>query len=86
MAIKAEVMTEYGEERELYIRLNSVSSSNHGIESEALFRGFASKEAFNDGKRYMFEERVMFNADVSLPLWNQAYSVLKEKYPNHDDV
>lgn len=76
MAIKATVTTPHGEERELYIRLNNVESSNHGVASHALFRGFLSKEAFESGAHFLWEREVEFRADVSLPLWPQAYAAL----------
>lgn len=77
MAILATVKTMYGEERELYIRLNSLESSNHGVATSALFRGFLNQTAFEDGVHYMWEQSVEFVADVSLPLWEQAYGELK---------
>lgn len=77
MAIKATVQTTYGEDRELYIRLNNVEVSNHGVESRALFRGFLSEEAFNSGKQYLWEHTVEFTPEVSKPLWEQAYRALK---------
>lgn len=77
MAIQATVATEYGEDRSLYIRLNNLESSNHGVASKAKFRGFLSQETFADGKHYLWERDIEFVADVSLPLWPQAYEVLK---------
>jgi len=79
MAILATVTTEHGEDRELYIRLNNMNASNHGVYAKATFRGFASKAAFDEGKRYMYEHVVGFMADVSKPLWEQAYSELKKE-------
>jgi len=79
MAILATVTTEHGEERELYIRLNNMNSSNHGVHSKATFRGFASKASFDEGKRYMYEHEIGFMADVSMPLWEQAYYELKKE-------
>jgi len=77
MAIKAKVETAHGEERELYIRLNNLEASNHGVTSRALFRGFVSEQAFNAGKQYLWEHTVEFTPDVSKPLWEQAYRALK---------
>lgn len=76
MAIKATVPTQFGEDREVYIRLNNVEASNHGATSLALFRGFLSKEAFNAGAHYVWEKWVEFTPDVSQPLWHQAYAAL----------
>lgn len=78
MAILQTVETMFGEEKELYIRVNSVEVSNHGVKASALLRGFASKEAFEDKKHYMYEETIEFDADVSGNLWEQAYSVFCE--------
>jgi len=77
MGIKGTVNTEFGETRELYIRLNNVEANNHGAGSYALFRGFLSKESFESGGKYMWEQRVSFHPDVSLPIWEQAYDHLK---------
>lgn len=77
MAIKAIVNTTYGESRELYIRLNNVEASNHGVASSAIFRGFISQDAFQDGAHYVWEHTVDFIADVSRPIWEQAYLELK---------
>lgn len=78
MAILATVKTEYGEERNLYIRLNNIEASNHGVPCHVKFRGFLSKEAFDNGSRYLWEKDIEFLANVNLPLWAQAYKALKE--------
>lgn len=78
MAIKATVTTLYGEQREVYIRLNSIEASNHGWPSHALFRGFLSKEAFKAGSHYVWEKEIQFAPDVSQPIWQQAYASLIE--------
>lgn len=77
MAITAEVSTIHGEQRRLYIRLNNIETSNHGVQSVAKFRGFISRDDFLDGAHYMWEVDIFFSADVSLPLWSQAYDHLK---------
>lgn len=78
MAILATVETTYGEERSLYIRLNNFEQlANHAVAAEARFRGFVSREAFEAGKAYVFERIVTFDADVSEPVWAQAYDALK---------
>lgn len=76
MATLQTVQTLYGEARELYIRLNNVEVSNHGVTSWAKFRGFASEEAFQNGGKYLWEEDIEFTADVSEPIWPQAYAAL----------
>lgn len=79
MAIKATITTQFGEDREVYIRLNNVEASNHGSPAQALFRGFLSQEAFESGAHYVWEGSVKFVADVSQPLWPQAYGALVER-------
>lgn len=86
MAIKATITTQYGEDRELYIRLNNVEASNHGAASRALFRGFISKEKFEGGANYLWEQEVEFAADVAQPLWEQAYQALKSALNVDGDV
>lgn len=77
MAIKATVETPHGDERELYIRAIHVHAINHAGGSHALFRGFASEDAFKAGRHFLWEQEVEFNADVSKPLWEQAYAALQ---------
>lgn len=77
MAIKATVETIHGEVRELYIRLNNVEVSNHGAQSVAKFRGFISQEKFASGANFLWERDIEFDADVTQPLWGQAYQALK---------
>ncbi len=85
MAITATVTTQYGEDRECYIRLNNMEVSNHGLPAQALFRGFLSREAFKAGAHYVWETSVEFDADVSQPLWAQAYHRLAEQ-ESIDDI
>lgn len=77
MAIKATVTTAYGEDRELYIRLNNLEASNHGELSTAKFRGFLSQEAYQAAANYAWEQDIKFMVDVTQPLWGQAYQALK---------
>lgn len=86
MAIQATVETNFGEYRELYIRLNNLESSNHGQPSYAKFRGFISKEKFDSGANYLWEQDVEFAADVTKPLWGQAYQALKSALNVDSDV
>lgn len=86
MAIKATVETLYGAAQEVYIRLNNIEVNNHGVYSVALFRGFANKEAFAAGKHFVWEQSVEFKADVSRPLWEQAYEHLKRDMPDALDA
>lgn len=85
MAIIATVKTSLGEDRELYIRLNNVETSNHGERSTAKFRGFLSQEAYQVGANYAWEQDVEFMADVTLPLWMQAYQALKSELSDKCD-
>jgi hypothetical protein len=77
MAITATVATEFGEDREVYIRLNNIEANNHGVKAMALFRGYLSQAAFQAGARYVWEASVEFVPDVSQPIWPQAYAVLE---------
>ena len=77
MAILAVVATQYGEERKLYIRLNNIEVNNHGVLSCVKFRGFLSKDAFEKGRRCVWEKDFEFFADINKPLWKQAYELLK---------
>lgn len=76
MAIMAEVETLHGETRKLYIRLNNVEASNHGVKCRALFRGFLSEKAFKEGKHFLWEEYVEFDGDATGKHWEQAYAAL----------
>jgi hypothetical protein len=79
MGINAKIMTAFGEKRDCYIRLNSVEASNHRAASQALFRAFLSKAAFEGGAQFVAEFAVEFYPDVSLPVWPQAYEALVEQ-------
>lgn len=85
MAILANVETNTGEVKSLYLRVNNIEVSNHGVKASALIRGFISKEAFNSGKHFAHEEQIEFDANVSLPIWEQVYVVLKGKYLDSED-
>lgn len=76
MAISATVTTNFGEDRDVYIRLNNIEANNHGVPAQALFRGFLSQPAFESGAHYVWEGSVEFTPDVSQPLWPQAYAAL----------
>lgn len=86
MAIISKVPTKYGEEKELYIRVNSVEASNHGKLATALVRGFLNKKAFKEGAHFLWEKEVEFKADVSKSIWNQAYKVLKKQMTDTADA
>ena len=77
MAVQATVTTEYGEDRSIYIRINNIETSNHGVPSNVKFRGFLSRETFELGGRSVWEKDMEFDADISIPLWPQAYEELK---------
>ena len=76
MAIQATITTQFGEERECYIRLNNIEASNHGAPARALFRGFLSREAFEGAASFVWEREVEFTPDVASPLWPQAYAAM----------
>ena len=76
MAISATVTTMFGEDREVYIRLNNVEASNHGVKAIATFRGFLSADAFSAGAHFVWGTEVEFDCDVSQPIWPQAYAAL----------
>lgn len=77
MAVTTRIETDFGDKRDVYIRLNNVEVSNHGVEATALFRGFANEAASRGGKRYLWEREIVFAADVALPIWPQAYAALR---------
>lgn len=77
MALQATLETSYGETRPLYVRINNVEASNHGVQAVALARGYLSKQAFDERKAYVWEQTIEFTPDVSLPLWEQAYAALR---------
>jgi hypothetical protein len=78
MAVKATLPTSFGEDRDLYIRLNSIEDAqNHGLPTVARFRGFLSKEAFEGGAAFVWEREISFDADLDRPFWEQAYEALK---------
>jgi hypothetical protein len=82
MAIVAKVETRFGEERELYIRLNHFDQlANHGVPARAVFRGYASEEAFQNGAEFMFEQAVEFPADAPSAPWKAAYAALAKFDP-----
>lgn len=79
MAIKKIVTDVFGREAELYIRLNSSSISNHGVDSHFLFRGYESKIHFRDGCHFLWEAEYSCNVDVSGDIWGQAYTLIKDE-------
>lgn len=80
MAIKAVVTTSYGEERELYLRLNSIVISNHGVKSTGLVRGYISEEAYRTGMQYIYEIEVDIDIAVNSNAWEQVYAELNKIY------
>lgn len=86
MAIIANVELNTGENKNLYLRVNSVQVSNHGVKSIALIRGFLSESAFLNGKAFMYESEIEIDLDVSLPMWEQIYEEMKLIYTDSDDA
>lgn len=85
MAISAFINTSFGERRMCYIRINNIEASNHGAPATALLRAFLSREAFDSGAHYVMEKNIEFVADVSRPLWIQAYEHAKLR-PEFEEV
>lgn len=78
MAVTAVLKTVYGETREAYVRINSLSTNNHGVSSVVLFRGFISRDGFKSGASYFWEKELEMMLNISEPLWPQAYRELKK--------
>jgi hypothetical protein len=85
MAILSKVKTDFGFDKKLYIRLNSLEVSKHGG-AIALFRGFDSKEAFEGGAKFMYEMEVLFVPDVGGILFDQAYAEIKKTLTDCEDA
>jgi len=78
MAVTVKGETDFGEERELYWRLNNFEQlANHGVKAVARFRAFASEEAFRSGKHFMAEKLIEFDVNTKKPVWSQAYAALR---------
>lgn len=80
MGLTVNIETNYGVSQAAYVRLNNMEVSNNGCKAVALFRGYLSKDAYEEGKGYLWEQTIEFDADVTLPLWPQAYAAL-ESFP-----
>jgi len=76
MALKISTETMHGEVRDLYVRLIVATQNNHGQPTDALFRGFLSKEFFEAGRHFVWEKEIKFQSRVNSPLWEQAYLAL----------
>lgn len=80
MAIQGKVETDAGEDRELYIRLIDMDINNHGKPCYGMFRGFVSKDAFENGKQCLWEyEHPIEDVEVTSNLWKQAYESLQNE-------
>ena len=77
MALLKRVIDDIGRNIELYIRLNSAEVSNHGVAGHFLFRGYASKEAFLGGWRYLWEMSLDAKTNVGENIWAQAYYAIR---------
>lgn len=86
MGIITKIETNTGEVKDLYLRVNNIDVNNHGADSLILIRGFISRDAFLAGKHFAHEESLEAKIDVEHLPWDQAYDVLKEKYPDHINV
>jgi|GEM_PF-2423893 len=77
MAVTVMLETPYGETRTTYVRINSVSTNNHGVSSSVLFRGYINREAFKAAAAYTWEKEIEIILDISEPLWPSIYAALK---------
>lgn len=77
MALLKRVIDDLGRDVELYVRLNSASVSNHGVAGNFLFRGYASRDAFLGGGRYLWEMTLDAKTDVGSNIWSQAYDAIR---------
>lgn len=78
MAVIAHLETEFGESRDLYVRLNNFEQlANHGVPAVARFRGYLSEEAFRGGRGFVWEMLVPFDADAPAEPWQLAYAALR---------
>jgi hypothetical protein len=82
MAVKVNLLTSYGETRELYVRVNNLSVSNHGVDSPVLFRGYLGQAEFQAGGNFVYELEASMAFDVAQPIWEQAYTQLKQQFPD----
>lgn len=79
MALQKRVIDDLGRDVELYVRINSAEVSNHGAPGVFLFRGYASKDAFLGGGRYLWERSLDVPVDVESPIWEQAYDAIRSE-------
>lgn len=77
MALQKRVIDDLGRDVELYVRINSAEVSNHGVMGYFLFRGYASKDAFIGGGKFLWEQSLEVSIDVSAPIWSQAYDAIR---------
>lgn len=87
MALTNTMFTQYGENRPLYVRVNNMSVSNHGVNATVLFRGYLSQEAFAANAQFVWEQEMELPMAVDQSLWSQAYQALKatEQFQNAED-
>lgn len=81
MALQAELLTNHGESRSVYIRLNNIDNMTKHTFWNALFRGYISKEAFEGNWGYCWELVVSFKGDENRPAREQAYEALRAYDP-----
>lgn len=79
MALQKRVIDYLGRDVELYVRINSAEVSNHGVPGSFLFRGYESKDSFLSGGRYLWEESVDVEVDISSAIWPQAYDAIRSE-------
>lgn len=84
MALIIRTQTLFGEERDLYVRINNFEQLTNHSEAGAdrvLFRGYISKEAFEQRRAFVWELALDAPVDVHAPVWSQAYEALKAYDP-----
>lgn len=85
MGLRARVLTIFNEERDVYIRINSIFLNNHGAPSTATFRGYLTDNPVAENAPMVWELTVsIMDLDVTQNVWAQAYDALKS-HPYFED-
>lgn len=80
MAIIATIDTNFGETRDLYVRINQAHVSNNGQASTADLLGYISEDAYRRGASPVYESTVRIIIDVTKPSWPQYYDEYCKQY------
>lgn len=77
MAVQVSMPMPWGETRSIYVRLNDFEQlANHDVPAIARFRGYVSKQAFEEGAAFVLERLVSFPANAPDNPWSLAYEAL----------